>query len=462
MNQYRRSDAMYLLSFFMVVICIGTLLLSLPAAWPAAGTAGVQDHPPLVDRLFIATSAVCVTGLVTIDTADFSRFGQTVILLLIQIGGLGIISFTSLLLIVPGRRLPFRRLGTIRGFSIDGVEFDPVKIVRNIVVFTILIEAIGALFIYLALPADACGAAGSMGVVGSTGSSDESRVFTAVFHAVSAFCNAGFSVFPDSLEGFSDNAPLLGIISFLIVTGGIGFIVLQDISRKLRGKRRTLSYHSKLILVVTSVLVLSGAAGYLMLESGNTFAGMGAGDKLVNAFFQAVTPRTAGFNAVPQASLRQSSKLLTIILMFIGGAPGSIAGGIKLSTAYLILVVMLKRPDERGEINVFKRRLSAGTINAAVMYFLKALLILVVAAGALSLIEGPRGADSSQLLFEVVSAFGTVGLSLGYTSQLSWAGKLVIIATMFAGRVGLIALAFPGRIRREAPFVYPEADILLG
>ena len=182
----------------------------------------------------------------------------------------------------------------------------------------------------------------------------------------------------------------------------------------------------------------------------------------MNALFQSITPRTAGFNAVPQGSLRQSSKLLTIILMFIGGAPGSIAGGIKLSTAYLILVVMLKRPDERGEINIFKRRLSAGTINAAVMYFLKALLILVMAAGALSLIEGPRGADSSQLLFEVVSAFGTVGLSLGYTSHLSPAGKLVIIATMFAGRVGLIALAFPGRIRREAPFVYPEADILLG
>lgn len=449
MNQYRRSDAMYLLSFFMVVICIGTVLLSLPASWPA----GAPDHPPLVDRLFIATSAVCVTGLVTVDTADFSLFGQTVILMLIQIGGLGIISFTSLLLIVPGRRLPFRRLGTIRGFSIDGVEFDPVKIVRNIVVFTFLIEAAGAIGIYLALPA---------GMADGTVQGGGSRAFAAVFHSVSAFCNAGFSVYPDSLEGLSGSAPLLGIISFLIVTGGIGFIVLQDISRRLMGKRKALSYHSKLIMVVTSVLVLAGAASFLALETDNTFAGMGVGDKLMNALFQSITPRTAGFNAVPQASLRQSSKLLTLILMFIGGAPGSIAGGIKLSTAYLILVVMLKRPDERGEINVFKRRLSAGTINAGVMYFLKALLILVVATGALSLIEGPRGADSSQLLFEVVSAFGTVGLSLGYTSQLSWAGKLVIIATMFAGRVGLIALAFPGRIRREALFVYPEADILLG
>lgn len=456
---------MYLLSFFMVIICIGTLLLSLPAAWPASGLADAPDHPPLVDRLFIATSAVCVTGLVTIDTADFSLFGQTVILILIQIGGLGIISFTSLLLIVPGRRLPFRRLGTIRGFSLDGVEYDPVKIVRNIVVFTLLIEAIGALVIYLALPVEVAGVAGLAGAAGQTGAKvalGKSRAFIAVFHSVSAFCNAGFSVFPDSLEGFNGNAPLLGIISFLIVTGGIGFIVLQDISRKLRGRRKVLSYHSKLILIVTAVLVLTGATGFLILENGNTFAGMGTGDKLMNAFFQAITPRTAGFNAVPQASLRQSSKLLTIILMFIGGAPGSIAGGIKLSTAYLILVVMLKRPDERGEINIFKRRLSSETINAGVMYFLKALLLLVVAAGALSLIEGPRGADSSQLLFEVVSAFGTVGLSLGYTSQLSDAGKLVIIATMFAGRVGLIALAFPGRIRRDAPFVYPEADILLG
>ena len=460
MNHHRPSDAIYLLSFFIVVICIGTLLLSLPAAWPA----GAPDHPSLVDRLFISTSAVCVTGLVTIDTADFSLFGQTVILLLIQVGGLGIISFTSLLLIVPGRRLPFRRLGTIRGFSIDGVEFDPVKIVRNIVVFTFVIEALGAIGIYLALPAGVAqtGAGGVSGSSGLYGSGGVSRAFTAVFHAVSAFCNAGFSVFPDSLERFNDNAPLLGLISFLIVTGGIGFIVLQDLSRKLRGTRKALSYHSKLILVITAVLVLSGATSYFMLEYGNTFAGMGMGDKLMNALFQAITPRTAGFNAVPQADLIQASKLLTVVLMFIGGAPGSIAGGIKLSTAYLILVVMLKRPDDRGEINVFKRRLSAGTINAGVMYFLKALLILVVAAGALSLIEGPRGADSSQLLFELVSAFGTVGLSLGYTAQLSWAGKLVIIATMFAGRVGLIALAFPGRVRREDLFVYPEADILLG
>jgi trk system potassium uptake protein TrkH len=461
MNQYRRSDALYLLTFFMVVICIGTLLLSLPAAWPA----GSPDHPPLVDRLFIATSAVCVTGLVTIDTADFSRFGQIVVLLLIQVGGLGIISFTSLLLIIPGRRLPFRRLGTIRGFSIDGVEFDPIKIVRNIVVFTIVIEAVGALGIYLVLPVDTTGAAASAGVPGvamGPGGTGGNRIFTAVFHAVSAFCNAGFSVFPDSLESFNGNAPLLGIISFLIVTGGIGFIVLQDISRRLRGKRKALSYHSKLILTITSVLVVASATCFFILEEGNTFEAMGTRDKLMNALFQSITPRTAGFNAVPQAELRQSSKLLTLVLMFIGGAPGSIAGGIKLSTAYLILVVMLKRPDERGEINVFKRRLSAGTINAAVMYFLKALLILVVAAGALSLIEGPRGADSSQLLFEVVSAFGTVGLSLGYTAQLSWAGKLVVIATMFAGRVGLIALAFPGRVRREALFVYPEADILLG
>lgn len=443
MRKYDGSDAVYLLAFFALVIAFGSVLLSLPGAW--AGSAAHQERLPFLDALFISTSAVCVTGLVTVDTADFTRFGQSTILALIQIGGLGIISFTSLLLLVPGRRLPFRRLKTIRGFSVDGVEFDPAKIVRNIVLFTFIIEALGAAVLYSAFSA----------------AGDRTPLFTAVFHSVSAFCNAGFSPFRTSLEDFSRDPLILGTVAVLIVSGGIGFIVLQDLERRARGKRKRLSYHSKLVLGATAVLIFAGAALFWLFERGNAFAGMTAIEQAVNAIFQSVTPRTAGFDAVPQLSLAPPSKFLTILFMFIGGAPGSIAGGIKVTTACMVFLVMVKRPDERGDISALKRRIPFSALNSAVVYFLKALFLLILSAGALSLTEGARGAPFGHAVFESVSAFGTVGLSLDFTSGLSGAGKLVIIATMFAGRVGLVALAFPG-IAKRIRVVYPEADVLVG
>ncbi len=443
MNWGRKSDTVYLLSFFILIIALGTLLLGLPAAW--SGTARYPTSLPLADALFTATSAVCVTGLVTVDTADFTRFGQIVIMLLIQVGGLGIISFTSILLIVPGRRLPFRRLKTIRSYSVDGVEHDPIKIVRAIVFFTVAIEALGALALYRFF--EEAGARGS--------------AFSAAFHAISAFCNAGFSLYPDSLERFKGEPALLAIISALIVTGGIGFIVLQDIAGLLRGKKKRLSYHTKVILIATFLLIVGGAAAFFLLERDHAFAGMSLSDRVANALFQSITPRTAGFNAVHQTELRQPSKLITILFMFIGGAPGSIAGGIKVATAYIVLLVMIKRANERGEINSFGRRISASTINAAVVYFIKAVFLLILAAGVLSLFEASRGADLGHIVFEVASAFGTVGLSLDYTAGLSLPGKLVIIATMFSGRVGLIAFVFFGSSNTES-YVYPEADILIG
>ncbi|MDP3177419.1 MAG: potassium transporter TrkG, partial [Spirochaetaceae bacterium] len=376
------SDTLFLISFFAIVICAGTFLLALPVSWIGSGPE--PRALALVDALFVSTSAVCVTGLSTVNVADFSRFGQYVIMALIQVGGLGIISFTSLMLLLPGRRLPFRRLKTIRGFSVDAVESDPARIVRNIVLFTFAIESIGAAALYI--------------VLSHAGTPD--GLFAAVFHSVSAFCNAGFSLFPTSMERYNRNPAILGILAALIVSGGIGFIVIQDVERRIRGKRRALSYHSKLVLAATGFLILTGALAFWLLEKDGAFAGMGSLDRAANALFQSITPRTAGFNAVPQAALRQPSKLLTIILMFIGGAPGSIAGGIKVSTAYLVLLVVLKRANDRGERNSFKRRLSGATTGAAVTYFLKAGFLLAAAVGALSLIEGMRGADLGRIVFE--------------------------------------------------------------
>lgn len=435
---------MYLLGFFAFVIAVGSVLLSLPVSW--AGKGEYPESLDFIDALFISTSAVCVTGLGTVDTAAFSRFGQIVILMLIQVGGLGIISFTSLLLMIPGHRIPFRRIQTIRGFSVDGVEYNAVKIVRNIVFFTLLIESAGAIALNF--------------VFSAAGTTD--AAFLGIFHSISAFCNAGFSPFPTSLEDYSRNPVLLGIVAALIVTGGIGFIVLQDIERCFRGKRKRLSYHSKLVLGVTAFLIIAGAFSFWVLERNRAYAGMSPVEKIANALFQSITPRTAGFDAVAQSSLRQPSRLLTLVLMFIGGAPGSIAGGVKVSTAFLVFLVMVKRADERGDISAFRRRLSGGTTNSAVIYFVKAIFLLLIAVLMLSLSDGIRGKELEKIIFESVSAFGTVGLSLGITADLSFVGKGIIIATMFAGRVGLIALAFPGIARGAGRVVYPEADVLLG
>ncbi len=439
-----KSDAVYLLAFFLIVIAAGTFLLLLPGAW--AGSPGRPARLSPIDALFTSTSAVCVTGLTTVDTADYTRFGQLVILGLIQVGGLGIVSFTSFMILLPGRRIPFRRLRTIRSFSVQGVENDPAKILRGIVISTFLIETLGAAA--LAFQFSRLG--------------QPEPAYLGIFHSVSAFCNAGFSVFPDSLERFRGEPLLLMTFAALIVPGGIGFIVLQDIARRARGRKRILSYHSRLMLSITAVLVLSAAGAFWILERDHAFAGMSAADRIANALFQSVTPRTAGFNAVHQADLRQPTKFITILLMFIGGAPGSIAGGIKIATAYVVLVAMLKKANERGEINAFRRRLGPETVNSAVVYFIKAAFLLILAAGILSVTEAARGVDFGHIAFEVASAFGTVGLSLDFTAGLTPAGKLVIIGTMFTGRVGLLAFLFLGGSTRAKMFVYPEAEILIG
>ncbi len=444
MRVFMRSDAFYLLSFFATVIFIGSLLLLVPGVW--RGTPDAPGALQPIDAVFTATSAVCVTGLITVDTAGYSRLGQIIILALIQIGGLGIISFTSILLTIPGRRLPLRRLGTIQSFYVDGVEYKPVHIVRNIVFFTLAIEVLGA--IALALSFRAAGVGG--------------WVFAGLFHSVSAFCNAGFSIFSTNMRAFSGNVPILATLMVLIVSGGLGFIVLQDLYRWTRQRKHRLSYHSRVVLFMTGLLIVGGAGVFFLIERTGLYREMDLATAGINAFFQSISPRTAGFDAMPQEMLSQPSKFLTMLLMLIGGAPGSIAGGIKVTTAFIVVLSMLRRPDRNGDITLSRHRLTARTINDGTVYFIKALALLLTSVLALSLMEGLRGADFSSIAFETVSAFGTVGLSLGLTASLSVAGKMVIIATMFAGRVGLIALAFPGGKNDHRDISFPEGKILLG
>ncbi|HOX91544.1 MAG TPA: potassium transporter TrkG [Spirochaetales bacterium] len=429
------SDTAYVLAFFVLVISAGTVLLCMPFSWRG------QSSLRLIDALFTATSAVCVTGLSTVNTADFSLAGQMVIMLLIQLGGLGIVSFTSLYLFMPGQRLPFRRLATIRSFSVEGVERDPRRIIRAILIFTFGIELIGALVLYPPLKA-------------------HGGFFSALFHSVSAFCNAGFSLYPDNLESFSANTAVLVPVMALITLGGLGFIVLEDIWQLAIGRKRKLSFHSRLVLWGSFILITGGAAMYFFLERSGAFGSMGTGIAALNAFFQSVTTRTAGFDAVPQADLGSSSKMLTMLLMFIGGSPGSIAGGIKVSTAFVVLVAMIRKSGSDGEINVFKRRLTRTTINTAIVYFIKALFLLLLAILLLSVAESAIPIDS--IAFEAFSAFGTVGLSLGITGSLTVFGKLIIIATMYIGRVGLLAFLFFGGSGWRTRIARPEAEILIG
>ena len=439
-----RSDSWYLVAFFLVLISIGSVLLVLPLA--QASQDGILRPISYIDALFMATSAVCVTGLATVDLGLFNFFGQTVILLLIQLGGLGIISFTSLLLILPGGRIPFRRLSTIRSFYVDGVEYDPRKILLNIVSTTLCIEAFGAVILSFLFK--------------KAGISD--YVFNGIFHSVSSFCNAGLSPFPDSLERFSGNPAILTVVMLLIILGGLGFIVLQDVFDLIKGKHRYLNYHSRVVLFMTVLLISLGFLFYFFIEKKAAFAGLSLNDRILNALFQAVTPRTAGFDSVPQRLLSQPAKVFTIILMFIGAAPGSIAGGIKITTLFVVIIMMTRNPDPFGDVQIRKHRISFYTMNRATVYLLKAICLLLLSAFVLSLIEGPRGVAFDEIVFEVVSAFGTVGLSLGLTPYLSGAGKLVIIGIMFAGRVGLVALSFSVVREKKYEISYPEGQVLLG
>jgi trk system potassium uptake protein TrkH len=283
----------------------------------------------------------------------------------------------------------------------------------------------------------------------------------AVFHSVSAFCNTGISVFPSQLLAFSGDIPVLLVLSVLIVLGGVGFLVLHDVLRLARGRIRKPSYHSKAVLFMTLLILSSGTVLFFIFERDRAFGGMNTLNAAINSFFQTVNTRSAGFEAVVQKNFCQPSKMLTSLLMMIGGAPGSIAGGMKVTTIFVVLVFLLKKPDKYGDVNVFHHRLRAATIHNAVIFVLKALFLLLICICALTVSEGLRGQPLNALIFDSISAFGTVGLSLGITPSLGTVGRWIIIATMFAGRVGLFALSFPAINPRRYDVTYPEGSLLL-
>ncbi len=438
------GEKILLFSYFLFVIGLGTGLLSIPMAWGGDGPLS------LIDAFFTAVSAVCVTGLITVDTAQYTIFGKTVIMGLIQAGGLGIITFTTIFLALPRRRLSFHSMKIVKGYYIDTVEFRAGHIVRNIVLMAFAFEAAGAAALHYSFRI----------------TDHSSTLFNAAFHSISAFCNAGFSLYSDSLESHILNPWVSVSTMLLIVLGGLGFVVLHDIRRRWRLKSpQRLSIHTKVVLTATVVLIVAGALIYFLLERNGVLAGLSPAKAAIAAVFQSVTTRTAGFNTVVQADMQLPSKIWTLPLMFIGGAPGSIAGGVKVTTAVLVIVNAFRGIDSKQELRIGHRRIGRATLANAASFVTKAILLVFISVIFLSIAEMGRAYQPSflELLFETVSAFGTVGLSLGITGDLSTWGKLLIICTMFAGRVGLVSMAMkrPGRyVERHVDM--PEGDVLIG
>lgn len=426
---------------FLTVIFLGAIILSLPIS------SANRESTSFLDSLFTSTSAVCVTGLVTLNTSAYwSVFGQTVIMMLIEIGGLGFMSFTTLIAIVIGKRITLReRLvmqEAMNTFSIQGL----VSMVRYVFGFTFAVQLFGALLM-------------STQFIPKYGL--KTGIFYSIFHSISAFCNAGFDLFGNSLVGYSDNIVIILVISALIIIGGIGFTVWLEIYHYKSGKRLTV--HAKIVILMSVVLVFGGAILMFIFECRNpeTLAGMNFKDKVLNAFFASVTPRTAGFNSISINGMTMAGKFLTILLMFIGGSPGSTAGGLKTSTFGIIILTVISVIKGREDTEVFGRRFAKELVYKAFALLFIGVGLIIVVTMMLSYTE--VGATFMDLLYETTSAFGTVGLTTGLTPNLSNIGKVLIMLMMYFGRVGPLTVALAlTRKRKKTGYKYPEGKILIG
>lgn len=429
---------------FIGVIFIGTLLLLLPFSTESGTSA------KFIDALFTATSAVCVTGLVVVDTGTYwSAFGQLVIMILIQVGGLGFMTMTTTVAILLGKKIGLKNRilmqEALNQFSIAGV----IRLTKYVFVFTIVIEAIGAFLL-------------SFRFIPEFGISK--GVFFSVFHSVSAFCNAGFDVMGngESLMRYARDPFVSLIIIFLFVLGGLGFAVLTDLLRTRRYKK--MSLHSRLVLLITAILILVSWLLMFFFERNNasTIGTFDLGEQLTASLFLAATPRTAGFNTVATDALSLSSKVLTIFLMFIGGSPGSTAGGIKTTTFGMMFLSVIAVIRGQEDIHFMNRRISKMIINKGLAVIFVSTFVIASMVLLMTYIEPQFSFE--QIVFEVFSAFGTVGLSLGITTELSALGKAFIALLMFFGRLGpltiVLAISAKGNVK---PLVrYPEGKIIVG
>lgn len=439
---------------FLSVILIGTFLLSLPISSNDGNSINI------IDAMFTATSSVCVTGLVVVNTYyQWSLFGKIVIIVLIQIGGIGFMTLTTTLFIILGKKIRLKeRLiiqESLNQYTLSGM----VRLVKNVVLGTLLLEGIGAILLsFKFVP--------KYGVYG---------IFMGVFHSVSAFCNAGFDIIGnENLSPYVGDTLVNITIMSLIILGGIGFTVWLDYIRIVKEKIRykytfkrafhKLALHTKLVTMITIFLIGIGALFFFALEGTNplTLGPMRFKEKILGSFFQSVTSRTAGFNTIPQAGMKDASKFMTIILMFIGGSPAGTAGGIKTVTFGVIFLAVISVIKAREDVEIFQKRISWDIIKKALAVMSISLTVVITATMALSLSEADK---FMEVFFEVVSGFATVGLTIGLTPNLTVIGKLVICLVMFIGRIGPVTMmvAFTLKDKRNKTTIKkPEEKVLVG
>lgn len=435
----RRLPAPALLAIlYLCFIAAGAVVLRLP----------VSHHGAVgwMDALFTSTSAVTVTGLVVVDTGSaFTFFGQAVIAFLIQMGGLGLMTFAVLLLSALGIPVGMPQKLVLRE-EVNTTSFSNLAVlVRMIFKIAIIVEVIGAALLSLVFVPEFGWRQG---------------LWHAVFHAVSAFNNAGFALFPDSLSRWAADPLMNAVVPLMFIVSGLGFVVVGDIVQKRRW--RGLSLHTKIMVVGTVALLAWGTVTFAVLEWSNpgTLGAMdGFGDKLIASWFQGATPRTAGFNTVDTAAMRDETALMTMTLMVIGGGSTSTAGGIKVATFIVLLLATVAFFRGRSDLNMFGRRLDAGEVMKVLALTTVSLILVMVSLFLLMLVEE---ADFLILAFEITSAFGTVGLSMGATGELGTPGELIVMVVMFLGRVGPLTLGF-FLVTRSRPRVrFPKGQIYIG
>lgn len=436
------SAMVLLVYFFGAAILLGSILLMLPVS----SLSGVFTSP--IDALFTATSAVCVTGLTVVDTGTYwSTFGQAVLLTLFQIGGFGFITITTIVLIAIGGKFGLReRLAVSESLGLERLG-GILGIVVKIAFFSLIVECVGAAILYIRWI-----------ISGETGVS----LWTAVFHSVSAFNNCGMDLFGNfkSLINYQNDVTTLLITAVLIILGSLGYVVVMEYTRKRNFFK--LSLDSKMVLIVSFSLIAIGTLFYFVVEYANpgTLGSLSVPQKLAVAFFQSVTPRTAGFTAVDIGSLRQVTLFFTMILMFVGGASGSAAGGIKVNTFGIIMLTAISSLRGRTSIEAFGRQVNKTIVYRAVTLVLIFLLMVGLITGLLSITEI---FPVDKLLFETFSALSTVGLSTGITPDLSIAGRLIVTLTMFLGRLGpLLLMTVLVKRQQTLDIEYPYDNVRIG
>jgi trk system potassium uptake protein TrkH len=439
-----------LLNSFIVIIFIGTVLLTLPVS------SATGERITIVDSLFTTTSAVAVTGLVVNDVSTtFSLFGKTVIIVLIQLGGLGIMTFSSIIVLLVSKKISYRTKKIVQEDLNYNTLFDIQKYIKNVVKTVLFIEFVGAFCLFFTFIKKY---------------SFWKAVYYSVFHSVSAFCNAGFTLFSSNLEGYKSSTPVNLVICALIILGGIGFAALNNIHlyirKKIKGNQNKirLSLTTKMAVLMSVVLIIAGTLITFIVESYNpaTLQSFSMHDKILASLFQSVTTRTAGFQTLNLADMRIATLILYIFLMYIGASPGSTGGGIKTTTLGVIILGVYSTLTNREDIEIKRKKIAWDVFNKATSIIFISLTYIICIVFLLSILEDNAG--FLDLVFETVSAFGTVGLSLNLTPELGSVSKLLIALTMFIGRVGplTVAMALSEYSKRKGIYKYPVEDVQVG